>query len=97
MKLENWSVAETGDGYTPPERRFPILQGNVFGHPGRHEDGKLISTSPIIKLVNGKILTKSGSEYELGKIDEEYEKCFPNARQRLLDSFDENGEIICKK
>jgi len=29
-------------------------------------------------------LTRSGSRYELGDIDPEYEKIYPNARKRLL-------------
>ena len=31
-----------------------------------------------------KVVTKSGSEYELGAVDAAYESLFPNARERLL-------------
>ena len=85
-RLENWSVGFIGDQYTAPELRVSILQGNVYNHPNpaRHPDGKSISTSPIIGKRNRKIVTKSGTEYHLGKVDPNYEKLFPGARARVF-------------
>jgi hypothetical protein len=86
MKLENWSFTAKGDdGYKAPEQLIPCLQGNVFGHSNpKHHDGKFIVTSKLIGKRNGHVVTQSGSEYELGDVDPNYEKAFPNARARLM-------------
>jgi hypothetical protein len=86
MKLENWSFTVRGcDPYTPPEAGEPVLQGNVYGHSNpKHHDGKFIVTSRLKGKRNGLVVTQSGSEYELGTVDPNYEKAFPNAKERLL-------------
>ncbi len=86
-RLENWALCYQGDQYTAPELRKPILSGNVFNHPlatTRHPDGKFIVTSTIIGKRGRKVITKSGTEYLLGKVNPDYEKQFPNARQRVF-------------
>jgi len=85
--LENWSVCtEIEDLYTPPELISPRLQGKVYGHPNseRHYDGKFIVTSAPVGQRNGKVVTYSGTEYELGTVDPKFEKLYPNSRERVF-------------
>lgn len=90
MKLENWSLRVTHDPYTPPELREKVLMGCVYGHENqeRFYDGKCIQTSIIINIKNGVVETNSGSLYELGEVDPEYEKMFPDALKRMGEMFD---------
>lgn len=85
-KLENWSFTiKERDPYTPPKASTPVLQGNVYGHPNpKNHDGKFIVTSRLMGKRNGHVVTQSGSEYELGEVDPNYEKAFPNAKERLF-------------
>jgi hypothetical protein len=87
MRLENWSVvfSET-DPYLAPELQKIALHGNVYGHP-RFDDGSSVTTSTIKELRGELIITNSGSEYELGEVDPEYEKRYPEARQRIFKSL----------
>lgn len=85
MKLENWSLVIVGDvdPYTPPELVKLRAYGKVYGHPN-FKDGDYITTSSIVRVDNGHLVTHFGSEYELGEVDPNYEKRFPNARERVL-------------
>lgn len=86
-QLKNWSFTMRGDDpYQPPESYIPVLQGNVYGHvnPNRHHDGKFIITSRLIGKRNGLAVTQSGSEYDLVDVDPNYEKMYPNAKERLF-------------
>jgi hypothetical protein len=84
-RLENWSLILIGNSSSPPECQSKHLVGNVYGHPkARHKDGKEIRTSAIIGIKDGKVLVASGMEYELGKVNPEYEAEFPGARARIL-------------
>lgn len=87
-KLTNWSVsARPSDPYQAPEFWGACLVGEVSGHP-RFNDGETITTSLIENQTpDGKIITASGSVYELLDIDPGYEKEYPNARVRLLDTI----------
>jgi hypothetical protein len=85
-KLEQWSVIDTRGPYDPPEWAQPSLTGTVTGHH-RKSDGKSIVTSPIAGVENGVVRTKSGTLYELGEVDPEYEAKFPGARERLFKSY----------
>lgn len=89
IQLKNWSHCIRGaDQYTPPELMVSVLSGNVYNHPNpRHVDGKEITTSPIVGKRNGLVVTKSGSEYELLDVDPEYERLFPNARERFFNTL----------
>lgn len=91
MKLENWSFTAKGnDGFKAPEQLIPCLQGNVFGHSNpKNHDGKFIATSRLMGKRNGRVVTQTGSEYELGEVDPNYEKAFPNAKERLLSKLNE--------
>lgn len=75
------------NGYDAPETIKLYFGGNVFGHPF-FKDGDRIITSHITSYSNGKFYTFSGTEYELGKVDEKYEKQFPNAYERVLKSLE---------
>ena len=83
-KLEHWSLRSRPLGRVqPPEEDGVCLLGFVVGHP-RHSDGKEVLTSPVMHYGANRIVTKSGSEYELGLVDPSYERCYPGSRQRLL-------------
>lgn len=92
--LKNWCVVcgvednwrKTPDGYTAPEQITQHLHGNVFNHSG-FEDGTLITTSTIKGKRDGKAVTLSGTEYELGEVLTDYELNFKDARNRLFNSL----------
>jgi hypothetical protein len=90
-QLKNWSFGVSGDAYTPPEMMEPRLSGKVYNHPNptRHYDGKEIVTSRIVGKRKGLVVTQSGSEYELLDVDPEYEKLYPNAKERLINQLKE--------
>lgn len=85
MKLKNWSIRQNNDPYSAPELRETILVGDVYGHENqkRFYDGKCIQTSCIVNFNDGVVETNSGSLYELGEVDPEYEKMFPDALKRM--------------
>jgi hypothetical protein len=84
MKLDNWClVAHNRYPGTSPESPIRRLCGKVFGHP-RIDDGYEIMTSPIVGLRDGKVVTQSGTAYELGAPADDYEALFPDAKRRLL-------------
>ena len=85
MKIENWSIVYRNI-YQAPEQQSPCLHKKVYWHP-KHKDGTSVITSFIEKEKNGLIITHSGSKYELGEVDSDYEKIYPNAKQRLIDSL----------
>jgi hypothetical protein len=86
-RLENWSYRVKAGIYDAPETFTTHLVGTVYGHqnPQRHPDGKRIVTSRLVSIEGDLVVTKSGSKFELGEADPDYEKEFPNAKQRLLD------------
>ena len=79
-------MSRTEYGFQPPDSESNCLQGFVTGHPS-HADGKAITTSRLIGQNAGRIVTRSGSEYELGEPDPAYEAQYPNAKVRLMDSL----------
>lgn len=85
MRIENWVVIATvNNPYAAPETQRFSLQGEVFGHT-RFKDGTSVTTSSIDgKNDKNEILTVSGSSYELGKVNPDYEQKFPDAKMRLL-------------
>ena len=64
--------------------------GFVFGHP-RHLDGKELLTSPVMRCSANRIVTRSGSEYELGSVDPAYERRYPDALKRLFARLEQGG------
>lgn len=87
IQLKNWAVASKGkDQYTPPELWVPVLVGNTYGHP-KFPEGHEITTSHIKGKRDGCVVTHSGSEYELLDIDPNYEKLYPDAREKLFSTL----------
>ncbi|MGQ0622831.1 MAG: hypothetical protein ACT4QA_23490 [Panacagrimonas sp.] len=84
-RLELWAVVHRENCYTPPELCRPRLNGKVYGHP-RFDDGTVVTTSDLVGISNGRVVTASGSIYTIGRPRPEYEAAFPNARERLLGS-----------
>ena len=83
-RLEHWSLRSRPLGLVEaPEQEDVCLFGVIVGHPF-HRDGKEVLTSPVRHYRANRIVTKSGSEYELGSVDPSYERCYPAALQRLL-------------
>ena len=94
--LENWSmVAIIEDPYKAPELMQFALRGVVYGHL-RFNDGVRVLTSNIIGVDGKIVLTRSGSRYELGTVDAEYEELFPDAFNRLMKSLKRN-KLSCSK
>lgn len=85
MRLENWAVCRaTGQSpYSAPETVVQVLSGKVYDHP-HFDDGDEITTSGIVGIRDGKVLTQSGSLYELGEPAPGYEAAFPGAKARVL-------------
>jgi len=87
MKLDQWCVVSRNFISLPaPEQERCCLHGKVSGHP-RCANGKTVTTSLLVSRSGNKVVTKSGSEYELGDVDAAYEALYPNARRRLLDGL----------
>lgn len=89
IQLKEWSYGtRCSDPYTAPELISTCLSGKVYGHPDpRHCDGKEIVTSRVIGKRNQLVITRSGNEYELLNPAFEYEKNFPNSKERLLNAL----------
>lgn len=84
MKLDNWrAISGICDASPGPEQGLLRLRGTVTGHP-RCEDGREVTTSLVLSRQGECIVTQSGSHYDLGKPNSDYESQFPNARERLL-------------
>ena len=61
-KINNWTLGFLGTLYTAPEYRTPFLHGLCVGE----EDRGNIRTSRVLRVVDGVVYTRSGSEYALG-------------------------------
>lgn len=87
--LEDWSIIyDENEKYTAPELIHFILHGRVYNHP-KFNDGEWVQTSYIcgFDTKTKAIITRSGSKYLLGQVNNEYEKIFPNAKNRILKSL----------
>lgn len=83
-RIEEWDVVTVQDSpYRAPEESAQFLAGKIFDDE-RFEDGDPIVTTSIQGQRDGKVVTKSGSLYELGTPNPLYEKLYPNARERLF-------------
>ena len=91
ITINNWSIKQrrgnSPDPYKAPEQLlFPCLSGIVENHP-RFPPNSSIYTSRIIKVEIKKgekiITTQSGSQYKLGTVNPDYEKLYPNAKERI--------------
>jgi hypothetical protein len=71
VDIADWCVVQEDiDPYCPPESRYTMLRGVVYGHP-RKPDGMVVVTSPIINVA-GRIVTTKHTCYRLLKPSEEY-------------------------
>jgi hypothetical protein len=87
MKLERWAVVQGEvDPYQAPELACKYLTGEVYGKPNFSE-GHYVRTSQLLFVKEGFAFTKSGSVYTLGEVHPEYEKMYPNARNRIMENF----------
>lgn len=81
MRLENWSLAcaEEGGLVLPEDFKSGeyCIIGEIYDRPG-WEDGRCIKTSNIMEFTESKAVTRSGSIYELGTINKDYQR-FINA------------------
>ena len=89
-RLENWAIVGSNP-YYPPECQSLCLKGDVYGHE-LHFDGKCIRTSTIEGIEGELVKTYSGSLYELGEVNPEYEALYPNAKERLFARIKEVNE-----
>lgn len=81
MKIDEWVLQAK---YLGTKK----ISGKVYGNP-EFEEGEPITTSSVIgKTEDGKLITKSGSIYELGNPAEDYERAYPSARDRVLEQLD---------
>ena len=90
VHIENWSIIQMiKTEYDAPETAKLYFAGNVYGH-SFFEDGHKIITSRITSFNPEKnsFHPFSGTEYVLGKVDEDYETQYPNAYNRLIRSLE---------
>lgn len=80
--IENWGMIANprANPYTAPELITMHLTGN------RSDGAKDIVTSAIMDISeDNRVTTRSGTIYILGEPDPQYEKMFPNAKQRIFE------------
>lgn len=97
-RLENWGLVAAANPYLPPELWGPpCLVGTVTGHP-RLPDGSFIASSSIRNVREEDdvvvVTTRSGTEYHLGKVNDDYEEMFPDAQRRLVEQFKPKGYVL---
>jgi hypothetical protein len=85
IKLEEWSVVRLENDYFSPEQNVLRFAGHAYNHP-KFDDGHPVITTCIVGYKNGVFITRSGSQYELGVVDPDYEKVYPNALERVRES-----------
>lgn len=83
--LENWSLSQFDWPACPPELGDKRLLGVVTNHPVI-PDGDDAMTTKIITINKQEqtVTTRSGSVYTLGEPHPDYEKQYPNARERMF-------------
>lgn len=98
--LDNWSLIQKpwfnqhADGFTAPEMTQGVslsLQGQIRGDEEMVKNDLFVQTTPPVKVdKDGDVVTVttlSGSIYQIGTPHPEYEKMFPNALERLVDTM----------
>lgn len=86
LRIEEWSIVAVTP-YAAPEEGARIY-GRAYGRPNT-EDGTWVTTSVVRCVKNGIVYVYSGKQYQLGEPSPEYEKQFPNAKERALASLTE--------
>jgi len=92
--LDDWAAlyCPTNTKYTPPEHFRFRLTGKATGHP-EFKNGSTVTSSPVISVIRDidddqvVIGVQSGRFYRLGSINADYERAFPDARNRLIDAI----------
>lgn len=69
--------------HTSPQTYLFRFIGTAFGHP-KYEDGTPIKTGRVLNYKSGIFTTISGSQYILGKVNDEFEFQYPNAYSQLV-------------
>ena len=70
--LQDWEVRmRSTDPYCPPECNYNCLSGFPHGHPTKDQQRKVI-TSGLAKVEGRMVTTKSGTVYQLGRINPKY-------------------------
>lgn len=85
IRIEEWSIVS--GQYDPPEAGARIY-GRVYGRAGTN-DGDWVTTSVVEYIKDDIIHVYSGKMYELGEPSAEYERLYPNSKQRVLSSLSE--------
>lgn len=86
-RLEDWAIITTEQNpLLAPKLLAKCLTGKLYNHP-KFDDGVNVTTSAFTAQTDGCVVTNSGSIYELGAINPEYEELYPNTRTRLFDTL----------
>ena len=85
MRIEHWVLLNSfSQVVSPNEPLFCRIRGLVYGNL-LFEDGQQVVTSHVIATKNGKVVTRSDSQYELGVPDKGYQKTFPfDVKQAMM-------------
>lgn len=87
--LHDWAlVPSSATPYSDPEARGACLFGTVQGHD-RFEDGLVVATSRVVGKRGEFVVVRSGTLYSLAAPAENYERDFPNAKERLFAALPE--------
>lgn len=93
IKIDNWHFSkylETRNVYHAPEEGLAVICGLIYGHQDIKEGSKASILLDRIVERNGPILISiSRNEYELGDPNPEYEKMFPDCRNRILKNIND--------
>lgn len=83
VQLDNWSIVSIAwdgcqrnpyqDEFREVDYRLTCLHGRSFGHP-MVESGHRIRTNVIIEIDGNKVITASGTVYELLDMNQEYKE-----------------------
>ena len=86
IKSEGWSLGTLSlmGGFVSPEFQGDVCLYGVSYGDDRRPDGRMVRSSPIACIEDGMVRTESGSLYELGEVCPDYEKLYPNAKERVL-------------
>lgn len=87
IRVEQWwfSRYSPNGAFTAPECTVPVICGQIFGSTGIPEGGNgSIAMNRIVGTRGDMLVSISGNEYKLGEPKPEYEKAYPNAKERIL-------------
>ena len=89
IKIEDWTVVPLpANAWTADQVRPLHLVGRVSHHP-HWPVGGVATTSQVIGRRGDRIVTRSGSVYELGKASAGCEAQFPDVLKRLFQTLPE--------